>query len=197
MEARLGFADGRPLPPDPRFTPLGIRLKSVDGHSIVQFRSNGFTFNRLEPYTNWEELFPEALKQWREYVEIVGQATVTRLAVRYINRLRLPLPVPSLAKFLVTPPMVAPPLPQIVRSFLTRIVIFDAVRDQSAIVTQALEPSAVEQGQLMVLLDIDAYKEAAMKPDDPRLESVFAGLHDFKNEIFFESITEEAVGLFQ
>lgn len=197
MEARLGFVDGRPVPPDPKYAVLGIRLKSTDEHAIVQFRSDGFTFNRLEPYTNWAEIFPEALRLWHEYVRVVGQATVTRLAVRYINRLRLPLPVPDLARYLMAPPVVAPGLPQIIRSFLTRIVVFDGARDQSAIVTQALEPSAVEQNQMMVLLDIDAYKEATLAVNDPRLESVFRNLHDFKNEIFFESITEEAVGLFQ
>lgn len=197
MEARLGFEDGRPIPPDAKYTALGVRLKSPDNRAVAQFRSNGFTFNRLEPYTNWADVFSEALRLWREYVRVVGQATVTRLAVRYINRLRLPLPVPDLARYLVAPPVVAQGLPQTIRSFLTRIVVDDGDRGQSAIVTQTLEPSAVVQHHLMVLLDIDAYREATFAPDDPRLETVFGNLHDFKNEIFFESITEETVELFQ
>ena len=43
---------------------LGYFLKTEDELTVVQFRNDGFTLNRLKPYTSWGELFPEALRLW-------------------------------------------------------------------------------------------------------------------------------------
>lgn len=191
FEARLGFEAGRPVSPDPKVRTLGLLFKSADKHSLAQFRTNGFTYNRLEPYTSWQEIFPEAMRLWKRYVELTQPASVVRLAVRYINRMHL---TPSdLDRYLVVPPRIPDALPQELRSFLERIVIFDERRGLSAIVTKALEPSPVPPNGLTAILDIDTYKEISLAPADPRLAAVFDDLHDLKNEIFFESITEEAV----
>jgi uncharacterized protein (TIGR04255 family) len=191
FEARLGFDAGRPVSPDPKYRTLGLVFKSADNQSLAQFRSNGFTYNRLEPYTSWQQIFPEAMRLWNRYVELTQPAAVVRLAVRYINRMHFR---PSeLDRYLVVPPRMPEALPQEMRSFLKRAVIYDERRGLSAIVTDALEPSAVPPNELTVILDIDSYKEVSFVADDPRLAAVFADLHDLKNEIFFESITEEAV----
>ena len=71
----------------------GVRshlLRSHDGRLVVQFRRDGFTFSRLSPYSSWEEVFSEAWLLWELYVETAKPLEVSRLAVRYINRLPLP-----------------------------------------------------------------------------------------------------------
>jgi uncharacterized protein (TIGR04255 family) len=196
FEARIGFEDGRPVPPDTKHAVLGLAFKSADERNIAQFRLNGFTFNRLQPYTEWDGIFRETMRLWQEYVRVARPSLVTRLATRYINRLRFPLPMPDLGRFLVAPPVVPAALPQAIAGFLTRVVIVESGRDLSAIVMQALETS-VEPDQSIILLDIDAYKMVELSPEDARIPAVLADLHDFKNAIFFESITEEAVRLFE
>src|SRR6266487_3339426 len=42
----------------------GLFFRSADDKLIAQFRGDGFTLNRLAPYTSWEELFPIAMELW-------------------------------------------------------------------------------------------------------------------------------------
>lgn len=63
----------------------GHRLISKDGKNVVQLRRDGFTFSRLNPYTNWEDVFGQAWRLWEMYVETAKPLEVSRLAARYIN----------------------------------------------------------------------------------------------------------------
>src|SRR3972149_10406421 len=49
----------------------GYRYESSNGTKIVQLRDDGFTFNRLKPYKNWDEVREEALQLWSYYKELV------------------------------------------------------------------------------------------------------------------------------
>ena len=186
--------DGRPTPSDTTYSELGIVLKSEDGTSLAQFRTDGFTFNKLAPYTRWEEVLPETLNLWAIYLELAKPEQVTRLATRYINRLKLPLPIVDLSIYLTSPPSIPQGLPQQLHGFLTRLDIIES--NLSARLIQALERSP-DPNYLVVLLDIDAYQEAELDPQSERIPKVLGLLRDFKNRIFFESITEETARLFE
>lgn len=195
LAARFGVQEGRPTPPEAIVSQVGIFLKTRDEQNIVQFRTDGFSFSRLPQYTSWDQVFPEAMLLWREYENVAKPLRVIRLAVRYINRLRLTLPV-ELTDYLTAPPAVPPPLPETVRGYLTRLLLFDAESGNSVIVTQALERS-VDADHLVVLLDIDAYRDVDMDVKDPRIESILGTLRDLKNNVFFGSITEKTARIFE
>jgi uncharacterized protein (TIGR04255 family) len=162
--------------------------------AIVQFKVDGFTFNKLEPYTTWEEVFGEADRLWRIYVQIARPLEISRVAVRYINRLRLPGPA-ELSQYLEAPPVLPPPIPQAVREFLTRVVVDDG-NDASAILIQALEAS-LDPSTVPLLLDIDAFREVSLPPDDPSVAGIFEQLRRLKNDIFFASVTERTVEMYE
>src|ERR1051326_4411646 len=56
----------------------GLFVKSQDELTVGQFRSDGFTLNRLRPYTRWEELFREALRLWGIYADSSGRRDAAR-----------------------------------------------------------------------------------------------------------------------
>jgi uncharacterized protein (TIGR04255 family) len=116
------------------------------------------------------------------------------LAVRYINRLRLPAAA-DLREYLQAPPVLPTPIPQTVREFLTRVVVYDADRNASAVITQALE-AALDPTVASVLLDIDAFREVPMPPDDTSMPRIFEQLRGLKNTVFFASITEKTVEMY-
>jgi uncharacterized protein (TIGR04255 family) len=196
VQATLGLEDGQVVQPGAVVSDLGLMFKSADGCEVVQFRINGFTFNRLRPYTSWEDVFPRALHLWHRYVEIVQPVQVTRLAVRYINRIILPLPIRDFGDYMVAPPQIPDGLPQTLRAFLTRVVIHDAEADYSAIVTHALEPS-IEPDSVILLLDIDAHKEGIFEAMNSDVERTFQALRHFKNQIFFKSLTPQTLRMFE
>ena len=175
---------------------LGYFFKSQDEKVIAQFRIDGFTFNRLRPYTSWEDIFPQAMELWRLYVEVATPLAVTRVAVRFINHVPLPAGAAKFENYLRAAPVVPSELPQYVSSFLTRVTVRNPEDAIAAHITQALQPTSDAQ-RLTVILDIDAYKEADLLPEDPAIEHTFIQLGLFKNVIFFNSLTDQTLRQFE
>lgn len=175
---------------------VGLIFRSKSGENVSQFRIDGFTFSRLRPYTSWEQIFPEAFRLWKMYLDVVAPEFITRIAVRYINRLRIPLPVGDFSEYLCSPPVVPPELPRQVATFLTRIVIPASDFSADAAITQALERPA-DPSFVTIILDIDVYRRKQFEVDDEKIRSEFEELRQLKNRIFFNSITEKAARLFE
>ena len=197
MRADLDIKQGALTSPET--TDMGLQgyiARSEDRKNVVQFRADGFTYNRLRPYTRWEEVFPRAMELWNLYAEASSPELVTRLAVRYVNHLRIPKPNVDFDDYLTSGPHVPPELPQTIGTFLTRVVILDSESGLAANVTQALEPP-VDPRFTTVILDIDAFQVKELKPQDPVIRETFDLLRVFKNRIFFSHITEGTARLFE
>jgi uncharacterized protein (TIGR04255 family) len=191
IEAKFGLGPGR-FTDSREIQDIGVLFK---GESVVaQFRIDGFTFNKLAPYTSWDEVFAEALRLWRIYVEAAKPVELTRVAVRYVNRLQLPNPA-DLSKYLEVPPALPAPISHRMQEYLTRFVIVDRDRDASAVIIQALERS-LEPAVMSLLFDIDAFRDDALAPDDSSIPEVFQRLRELKNEIFFATLTETTVEMY-
>lgn len=175
--------------------PDGYLFTSTDGRQIVQTRLDGFTFNRLKPYDKWEALRDEARELWQQYVRIAQPETVTRLALRYINRIEIPLPMKDFKEYILTTPEITPELPQGLESFFMRLVIPDPKTQAVAVVTEMMEPIAASSKALPLILDIDVFREAAFDVND-RIWETFESLRSLKNDIFFKSVTPKAKELF-
>ncbi len=175
----------------------GHRLLSKDGKNVVQLRREGFTFSRLSPYTQWEEVFNEAWRLWGIYVEITKPQEVSRTAVRYINRLLLPLPFSNPEEYLKAPPMTPEGWPRDMSLFLSRVVMHDPESEILVNVIQALEPQAPKQSNVTVLFDIDAYQDVSLPADDVTIKGRFADLRAMKNRVFFKGLTDKAIDLFR
>lgn len=197
FEATIQFKEGEVVSHDAREIPrYGIHLRTADRAQIAQFRTDGFTFNRLEPYSSWSELFPEAMNLWKLYVKLFEPKEVTRLAARYINRIGLPLPVEDFADWLDAPPVVPEGLPQGISQFLSRVTLHDPESGNSAHVSQSMGPG-VDQDKTFILLDIDAFKDVSFDPEAEGVAETFSSLRVFKNRIFFGSLTDRAKELFR
>lgn len=192
IQARFGIDQGKPISPTQVQSAVGWIYKTAG--TVAQFRIDGFTFSKLEPYTTWEEVFGEAKRLWNIYLQVARPLEAKRLAVRYINRLRVPGPA-DLREYLEAPPVLPPPIPQAIREFLTRVVVVDSVRNASAILIQAIEPS-LDPATIQILLDIDAFRDASLPSEDPSLPEIFEQLRALKNEIFFASLTEKTVEMY-
>ena len=176
--------------------PDGYLFTSQDGKQIVQARLDGFTFNRLKPYESWQALRDEARELWRGYVRTASPEAVTRIALRYINRIEIPLPMRDFKDYILTTPEIAPQLPQGLNSFLMRLVIQEPKMQAYAIVTQTMEPIDSTSSKLPLIFDIDVFRNESFEIDSSAMWSAFEILREFKNTIFFNSITDRAKELF-
>jgi uncharacterized protein (TIGR04255 family) len=193
----FGIEDGKH--PSSGIKDLGIQgvfFKSKDEKNIAQFRVDGFTFNRLRPYTSWDEIFPEAISLWREYARLTVPQMITRLAVRYINRIPTPPPGVSIETYFRSVPSVPTALPQTISGFLTRVTIRDMSGDLYANVMQVLDIAAANLPPT-VILDIDAFVQREFTIDSHEIEHALIQLREFKNRIFFNMLTQDALRLFE
>lgn len=198
IQAEFQFREGELTIPSAKDTGFhGYFFISQDGLNIVQFRLDGFTFNRLKPYTSWEKIYPEALSVWKLYIQVAKPEYVIRVALRYINHLQIPLPIKDFSQYLTAPPNI-PNIPLStnynLRGFLTRLLLYESQLNLEATITQTLEPS-IESSVAIIILDIDAFKTAEFNPEDADIHKTLNVLREMKNKLFFGSITEETVRL--
>jgi uncharacterized protein (TIGR04255 family) len=196
----FGFRQSGGNPPEQHVKDLGkagYRFITSDKLQIVQFRADGFTFSRLAPYTRWEDLFEEASRLWAIYEKAAPLEEATRLAVRYINRLPLPTnKVQDFSPFLTAPPPVPKELNVLLNHFLTRVTVREPESPIVAHIVQAIQPAPSEE-VISVILDIDVFETGAFAPTGGVILPRFAALRELKNRLFFSSLTEQAVALFE
>lgn len=177
---------------------VGFIFNPPDKSRLVQARFDGFTFNQLKPYTSWEEFSTEAKTLWEHYVEITNPINITRIAVRYINRIEIPLPIKTLDDYLNTRPVISAGIPQTIEDFFMRITIAPTEEKPfTAIITEAIDNSKANPKILPLILDIDVFKLTNMTPTDKEIWNIFEEIRLFKNEIFINSITDETKKLFK
>jgi uncharacterized protein (TIGR04255 family) len=175
----------------------GYRFLSNDSKSVAQLRRDGFTFSRLNPYTRWDDVFAEAWRLWGQYVEVAKPLEVSRIAVRYINRMLFPPPFSNPEEYLKAPPMTAEGWPTEMSAFLSRVVMHEPKSDISVNVIQALEPQIPAQSGVALIFDIDAYEDLSLPSEDVTIGERFGKLREMKNRVFFNGLTTKAIDLFR
>ena len=178
-----------------RQAPFGFRLGTPAKNRLLQIRPNGFTYSWLRPYSNWADLRAAAKQAWEIYTDLVMPENVIRAAVRYINHIRLPLPITELRDFLPASPDYPAEWPQTMTGYLSRIAVVDEASGNRAIVTQTSEQTD-ERGMMNFLLDIDCFN-ADPPRDAVELWELLDRLRDLKNQIFFNAVSERLLEMFE
>ena len=201
----VGFkASGEDLSLHPQGGVDGYLFDSADGSKVVQARLDGFSFSKLRPYDRWSVFRDEASDLWRQFLAIVRPVRVNRIALRYINRIEVPLPVARLSEYLKTYPELGKGVPDSIVEYLMRVVV--ALKEPSGavgVITEALDPSTFrpehdeEPAKVAVLLDIDVSQARVYHPDDPAMWQTFEELRTAKDQIFFRSLSKRAKEAFR
>jgi uncharacterized protein (TIGR04255 family) len=160
---------------------------------VFQARLDGFTVSRLRPYDTWREFSGKARLLWNAYSTAARPNRVTRIAVRYINRLELPLPFDDFHEFLNFSPEVPEALPQGVSQYFIHLELPDDQTGGMIVLNQTILPDDAEietQSILPVLLDIDVFRTVSVSPDDPMVWETLETLRARKNEAFLACITD-------
>jgi uncharacterized protein (TIGR04255 family) len=169
----------------------GYLFTSSSEQLIAQARLDGFTLSRLQPYHSGDKLIEEARDLWHRYLQVARPRKVTRLAVRNVNRIEMEAGSP-LERYVLTVPEIARSLPQILEGFFLRLLLPDA-SGAHAIVTETFGEIRPETLVIPLILDIDAFREVDLGPDDAEIWQVVAELRAFKNRIFFNSLTAQCL----
>lgn len=173
--------------------PDGYILTSKDKLNMLQLRLNGFSFHRLKPYNNWKEFQGNAKRLWEKYKVITNPYVITRIALRYVNRIEVPGENLNLKGFLNTAPNVASDLPQDISSFLVRIVIPFTRMNANAIISVTKDKYDEINNVTPLIFDIDVFKDLELNPTGNEIWQHLGDLRSIKNDIFFKSITSKTM----
>jgi uncharacterized protein (TIGR04255 family) len=180
---------------------IGLRFRSADGKLIHQARIDGFTVSRLAPYENWESFRAESRRLWNIYRTTVRPVRVTRIAVRYLNRIEIPLPLTDFGEYLRTVPQVSSDLPQGLAGYFMQLRLPLEDAKATAVINEAIiEDDVMAQKRddvLPILLDIDIFRTVEIPSEDDALWDVMDQLRRAKNQTFEASITDKTRELFE
>ena len=198
FEARIEIKNGKLVSPRVDSTSFGgVRVGNVDGTVLVQFRPDGFTLNNMKKYVGGDELLDRALAFWELLVQRAQPEVVSRVALRYINRLKLPLTSGDpFTRYLTSPPALPEGAPRRLSEFLSRVVGHDEQRQATAVVVQQLNRREGEQ-PVAVTIDVDVFRTGTFPVDSSALRGILDSLRALKNETFFALLTDETVSFYE
>jgi uncharacterized protein (TIGR04255 family) len=169
---------------------LGYRYRSSDQKYILQVRQKGFTLSRLAPYIHWEEFSTEAKRLWERFEAVTNPRQVERAAVRYVNRLDLPLPVTDLKQFLTVCPDAPDKLGGHTIAYLMQLQQLQPELNATLVLNQATVPP-VRPGVISIILDLDLFSTLSSDKPRPDLWRLIDSLHGRVEQIFETCITDE------
>ena len=169
-----------------------------DEKQLVQVRDQGFSFNRLAPYTSLDDYLPEIERTWRQYVELAGPVITRQVRLRYINRMALPMEAGqiNLDDFL----RIGPRLPDEETLLLTGFLVQQTAIEQDSKhpVNLILRSLSSEDDALPVILDITAAHPLETTPGDwDAIVETVQSLRRLKNRVFRNILTDQCMQLFQ
>lgn len=171
-------------------TQVGFVYTSSAEPYVVQFRLDGFTLSRLAPYVDWVTFRSEAERLWGLYSTALRPQVVTRVAVRYINRLDVAAPQFELGDYLGAFPQLPDGIGSPMSGFVMHVEIPQPDADATLLLNIATaKPPSPETTS--ILLDIDVFRETELRDDDGRIWEILDRLRVRKNEVFESCITEK------
>ena len=183
----------------PKMEFSGYRLTSTDATDVAIVARQNITTSRLAPYNGWEDFIAGARSNWEVWRKVVGWREVSRLGVRYINRIDIPnpdqIPIPT-GDYLIFRPV----FPEFEGG--EGVDIF-GINGQMAIANSpfrlilnagtALSPLVRTTS---FLLDIDISQDGNIPRNDDSLWTLIDQVRMHKNRVFEASITDLARKLF-
>lgn len=87
-----------------RFGKSRVQLLAEKGTRIVGVGPDQLSVHMLRPYTGWEKFCPRIWEALEAYRQVAEPEAVTRIGLRYINRISFEEPTPDLPHYFTIPP---------------------------------------------------------------------------------------------
>lgn len=175
-----------------------MQFLTEDEKQLIQFRPNGFSFNRLAPYGSLDDYLPEIAEGWQLFRSLAKPVVIRKVGIRMINRIFLPLTDGKLnfADYLLTPPLLpAPPGELGFLGFFEQHMVADNATGDRANIVRTTE--AIGDNRMPMILDIDVFRLCEGDPADwNEINLALASLRNLKNRIFRNTLTPQCLSLF-
>lgn len=196
LEAR---ADGTASAEQPlNSTIQAFQFRDASERQIVQFRTGGYSFNRLTPYSSFDDYIFEIRRTWGIYLDIARPVQVRGVQLRYINRIHLPLIDGSvdLDEYFKNGPKLPDDMGLTFAGFLQQNQAIEP--NTGFLVNTVLTAQDVKESKLSVIFDNSVKSPKTLDVSDwASIELSLQSLRNLKNRVFINTLTEKCLHLFQ
>lgn len=181
-----------------KLTELGTRLSNSKETEVLVIHPESLTVSRLSPYSGWPDLTSRLRDALAPIIETSGFRPLSRVGIRYINRLDVPMSEDSvpLEDFV----NIGTAMPS---QYLDRIGVWASRTELNTdepdcvVILNAGSIVSPVEDHGSILLDIDVVKKAAAPETEEGLWKFLSRAREIKNEIFESIITDNTRKLIQ
>jgi uncharacterized protein (TIGR04255 family) len=173
---------------------LRVQLPTKDGTRLVSVGRNALSINVLKPYEGWTLFRPRIEWALQKYYDVAGHKTVTRVGVRYINRIVVSYLGATSADYFEFDRPLQSALGAKLTNFIKRSEYVAEDQTKILITHATIAPSA--PGTTEFLLDIDAIFDGRPLELIEDILGTAKTLHATEGCAFEAIITEKARDLF-
>lgn len=175
-----------------------FQFLSADEKQLVQVRPQGYSFNRLAPYSSLDDYLAEIERTWTLFVNLTEPVQTRLVRLRFINRILLPTRGGNveLNDYLRLTPRLPDETKLVFSGFFNQNSATEPATGNAVSITMATEPMIGDK--LPIILDIEAHHAAIIEPNDwTAIASRIQSLRVLKNMVFRNSLTDSCLNLFQ
>ncbi len=177
----------------------GYRLSNTDGTDVVVVTSSAFSHSRLAPYLGWEQLRGLAEEEWQTWKRAVGYKKISRIGVRFINRIDIPAKRGSkvlIEDYLRLYPQVPEngSIPSL--NHYTMQVAAEVTEIEGIIVVNSGSVASPLVDHSSFVLDLDISRQTNIPQNDKDLWAFVETIRSFKNSVFEMCITDKSREIF-
>jgi uncharacterized protein (TIGR04255 family) len=175
---------------------MGHRRSSNDQTQIIILWPTTFVFSQLAPYPGWDDFFERFVRDWALWKKVVGYRKISRVGVRYINRIDIPImeDVTRYEEFLNLYPQIPDELGPVFAYGIQAQFAYPEI-DGRITINSASAPSPL-LGHVSFIFDQDISKEINVPQTENGLYELLNQIHVKKNAVFEACITDRARELF-
>ena len=172
------------------------RFSSGDMTEILFINESTFTVSQLAPYCGWEDFLKRFSRDWKVWKKILGFNEIEQIGVRYINRLDIPVDMPTVtfSEYVNIYPKAPEALgPNSSYSMQIQIPLFE---EKSMLVLNSAVVKSPIPKHMSLIIDQDIIKNSEVPQNDDSIIEYLNIIHTRKNTIFESCVTDKARELF-
>ena len=175
---------------------IGWQFRHKTNKQTLRVSTTSFGFSRLAPYENWDSFSGEARELWCRFSSIVKPSKITRLALRYINKIDIPGDRLELTDYFKTYPQISDEASGDLTGYFMRLISQQRDLEAKCVIHMGSLPSPNSETH-STLLDIDLFRTLEADLDEDLIWEILTKFRDRKNELFVACLTEKTLEMFK
>lgn len=171
-----------------------VLKRNEKSNNLIRVLPTHLSYHSFNKYAGWEEMCSELNTVWSEFCVLVGNPSLSKISVRYINQISLPIDekLEDIVRLL-------PSVPEGIQAdnnFFLQINVSSDDGTLKGVITETFLPNKDEEKRKIFLIDINVSSMIFLGDRNNLIWNVLNSMREYKNELFFSCITEKTTIFF-